>query len=128
MNVLEAYIADKKVNLMTDNASAAAALNLAPDYPIYVQDQQVHYGMNAAYDALYFNWNLTFCTQMASFWLVCAKLVQPLVSCAAPDRFIIIRATSLKIAVETDFKRSEGMRGWNACLYFPKTSGGPWVY
>ena len=101
MNVLEAYIADNNVNLMTDNASAAAALNLAPDYPIYVRDQQVHYGMNAAYDALYFNWNLTFCTQMASFWLVCAKLVQPLVSCAAPDRFIIIRATSLKIAVET---------------------------
>ena len=39
-------------------------------------------------------------------WLTIAKLLQPLVSCAHPSRFIFVRAISLKIAVQT-FRWSE---------------------
>ena len=106
MNISEAYLGDKFWTLLKDNALAASALLHEPEMPVSVSNtasgkKEIFMRMNKFYEALYFNWNLTFITIGSDSWLTMAKLFQPLVSCANPSLFIIVRAISLKIAVQT---------------------------
>jgi hypothetical protein len=105
LNIVEAYLGDSYYHLK-DNALAASALLHDPDMPVSVRRNEdgmseILVAMDQFYDALYFNWNLTFITVASNIWLTMAKLLQPLVACADPRRFIIVRAVSLKIAIQT---------------------------
>ena len=106
LNIMEAYIADKFYLKMSDNALTASALLHEADMPLSIHTRSdgmkdIEVGMNQFYDALYFNWNLTFISVGCNPWLLLAKLLQPEVACAHPNRFIIVRAISLKIVVQT---------------------------
>ncbi len=109
LNILEAYLGDTYYTKLKDNAFAASVLLRAPPVDVTTVPSRrrgksshlVHLSLDPFYAALYFNWNLTFVTAGRCFWLSAAKLLQPLVACASPERFIVIRAISLKITVQT---------------------------
>jgi hypothetical protein len=123
VNILEAVVYDRH-NGVADRSAAGYALVANPIGRVSVQPTTGHIlvQMSAEYAMLYLVWNLSYILQFAHPNLYIAKLLQPLVFCAAPDKFIFFRMHSLYMAAN-----SSTLDAYQNRTYLAALPQGPWV-